>query len=158
MSNYILPVIVLVIVMYGVYKKIDVYDVFIEGAKDSVKLVINMFPCILAMIFAVNIFLNSGLLEIFSNSKILSIILMRPISANASLSILNDIFKISGPDSYIGFVGSIIQGCTDTTIYVLALYFGSVKITKTRHALWAGLFADFCGLVAAFVLCYIFFK
>ena len=94
MSNYILPVIVLVIVMYGVYKKIDVYDVFIEGAKDSVKLVINMFPCILAMIFAVNIFLNSGLLEIFSNSKILSIILMRPISANASLSILNDIFKI----------------------------------------------------------------
>ena len=65
MSNYILPVIVLAIVMYGVYKKIDVYDVFIEGAKDSVKLVINMFPCILAMIFAVNIFLNSGLLEIF---------------------------------------------------------------------------------------------
>lgn len=157
MSNYILPVIVLVIVMYGVYKKIDVYDVFIEGAKDSVKLVINMFPCILAMIFAVNIFLNSGLLEIFSNSKIISIILMRPISANASLSILNDIFKISGPDSYIGFVGSIIQGCTDTTFYILTLYFGSVKIKKMRYSLFVCLCADLIGAISAIFLSRLFF-
>lgn len=157
MSNYILPVIVLVIVMYGVYKKIDVYDVFIEGAKDSVKLVINMFPCILAMIFAVNIFLNSGLLEIFLNSKILSIILMRPISANASLSILNDIFKISGPDSYIGFVGSIIQGCTDTTFYILTLYFGSVKIKKMRYSLFVCLCADLIGAISAIFLARLFF-
>lgn len=157
MSNYILPVIVLVIVMYGIYKKIDVYDVFIEGAKDSVKLVINMFPCILAMIFAVNIFLNSGLLEIFSNSKILSIILMRPISANASLSILNDIFKISGPDSYIGFVGSIIQGCTDTTFYILTLYFGSVKIKKMRYSLFVCLCADLIGAISAIFLARLFF-
>lgn len=157
MSNYILPVIVLVIVMYGVYKKIDVYDVFIEGAKDSVKLVINMFPCILAMIFAVNIFLNSGLLEIFSNSKILSIILMRPISANASLSILNDIFKISGPDSYIGFVGSIIQGCTDTTFYILTLYFGSIKIKKMRYSLFVCLCADLIGAISAIFLARLFF-
>lgn len=157
MSNYILPVIVLVIVMYGVYKKIDVYDVFIEGAKDSVKLVINMFPCILAMIFAVNIFLNSGLLEIFSNSKILSIILMRPISANASLSILNDIFKRYGPDSYIGFVGSIIQGCTDTTFYILTLYFGSVKIKKMRYSLFVCLCADLIGAISAIFLARIFF-
>lgn len=157
MSNYILPVIVLVIVMYGVYKKIDVYDVFIEGAKDSVKLVINMFPCILAMIFAVNIFLNSGLLEIFSNSKILSIIIMRPISANASLSILNDIFKISGPDSYIGFVGSIIQGCTDTTFYILTLYFGSVKIKKMRYSLFVCLCADLIGAISAIFLARLFF-
>lgn len=157
MSNYILPVIVLVIVMYGVYKKIDVYDVFVEGAKDSVKLVINMFPCILAMIFAVNIFLNSGLLEIFSNSKILSIILMRPISANASLSILNDIFKISGPDSYIGFVGSIIQGCTDTTFYILTLYFGSVKIKKMRYSLFVCLCADLIGAISAIFLARLFF-
>lgn len=157
MSNYILPVIVLVIVVYGVYKKIDVYDVFIEGAKDSVKLVINMFPCILAMIFAVNIFLNSGLLEIFSNSKIISIILMRPISANASLSILNDIFKISGPDSYIGFVGSIIQGCTDTTFYILTLYFGSVKIKKMRYSLFVCLCADLIGAISAIFLARLFF-
>ena len=157
MSNYILPVIVLVIVMYGVYKKIDVYDVFIEGAKDSVKLVINMFPCILAMIFAVNIFLNSGLLEIFSNSKILSIILMRPISANASLSILNDIFKTSGPDSYSGFVGSIIQGCTDTTFYILTLYFGSVKIKKMRYSLFVCLCADLIGAISAIFLARLFF-
>lgn len=157
MSNYILPIIVLVIVMYGVYKKIDVYDVFIEGAKDSVKLVINMFPCILAMIFAVNIFLNSGLLEFFSNSKILSIMLMRPISANASLSILNDIFKTSGPDSYIGFVGSIIQGCTDTTFYILTLYFGSVKIKKMRYSLFVCLCADLIGAISAIFLARLFF-
>ena len=87
----------------------------------------------------------------------LSMAILRPISGNAALAMMNQVFTLYGPDSYAGYLASIIQGCTDTTIYVLALYFGSVKITKTRHALWAGLFADFWGLVAAFVLCYIFF-
>lgn len=157
MSNLILPFIVLVIIVYGVIKKIDIYDTFIEGAKDGVKLIASMFPCILAMIFAVNIFLTGGILEFFSNSKILSIILMRPISANASLGILNDIFASSGPDSYIGFLGSIIQGCTDTTFYILTLYYGSVKIKKMRYSLLVGLFADFVGAISAIFLAKLFF-
>lgn len=157
MSNFILPIIVFSIIIYGVYKKIDVYDTFIEGVKDGVHIIINMFPCILAMIFAVNIFLSGGVLDFFSNSRILSIILMRPISANASLGILNDIFALYGPDSYIGFLGSIIQGCTDTTFYILTLYFGSVKIKKMRYSLFVGLFADMVGALCAILLAKIFF-
>jgi spore maturation protein B len=83
--------------------------------------------------------------------------LLRPISGSASLIVMNDIFKNFGPDSYLGYLSSIIQGSTDTTIYVLALYFGSVKIKKTSHALYAGLFADFCGILSAFFITKLFF-
>ena len=83
--------------------------------------------------------------------------LLRPISGTASLTILNSILASFGPDSYVGRLASILQGCTDTTIYVLALYFGSVKITKTKYALPVGLFADLVGIIMAFVLTKIFF-
>ena len=79
--------------------------------------------------------------------------LLRPVSGNASLAIMNNIFYQYGVDSFYGFLASVLQGCTDTTIYVLALYFGSVKISKSRYALKVGLFADFWGIMAAFILC-----
>ena len=83
--------------------------------------------------------------------------LVRPISGTASLAIMSNIFELYGPDSFVGRLASNLQGCTDTTIYVLALYFGSVKITKTKHALSAGLFADAVGIIAAFVITFLFF-
>ena len=89
--------------------------------------------------------------------SILPMALLRPISGTASLAILNDIFNTYGPDSYAGLLASVLQGCTDTTIYVLALYFGSIKVTKTKYALPVGLFADLVGIVSAFVITKIFF-
>ena len=83
--------------------------------------------------------------------------LLRPISGTASLAIMNDIFMIFGPDSYIGRLSSILQGCTDTTIYVIALYFGTIKIKNIRYSLWVGLFADLVGIVMAFILTNLFF-
>ena len=83
--------------------------------------------------------------------------ILRPISGTASLAIMNDIFASFGPDSYVGRLASILQGCTDTTIYVIALYFGSVKISKSRHAVPVGLFADLVGIISAFVLTRVFF-
>ncbi len=164
-SKIILPIFVLIIIIYGVKKKINVYDTFLEGAKEGLVTTFNIFPAIIAMIFAINIFLDSNILgylvSLLGNIKIpLEIIpmaLLRPISGTASLAIMNDIFKSFGPDSFIGRLASVLQGCTDTTIYVIALYFGSIKITKIKHALWGGLFADLMGIIAAIILTKLFF-
>lgn len=168
-SKIIIPLFVVGIILYGHHKKVDVYNSFLVGAKEGLLTSFNIFPAIIGMIFAINIFLNSGVIEFilgwlkpFFNAlnvplTILPMALLRPISGTASLAIMNDIFANSGPDSYIGRLASVLQGCTDTTIYVLALYFGSVKISKTRHALGAGLFADLIGIIMAFILVAIFF-
>lgn len=168
-SKIIIPLFVLFIIFYGVKKKVNVYDSFLVGAKEGLIMVFHIAPTIIAMVFAVNIFLDSNFLEgalaflkpLFEISNIpidiLPMAILRPISGTASLAIMNDIFVNFGPDSYIGRLASTLQGCTDTTIYVLALYFGSVKITKTRYALPVGLFADLMGIIAAFVVTYIFF-
>lgn len=169
-SKLIIPLFVLFIIFYAYRKKIFIYDTFLEGAKEGLITVFHIFPSILAMVFAINIFLNSNILEttfkvitpllnkINLPINILPMAFVRPISGTASLAILNDIFMNFGPDSFIGRLASTIQGCTDTTIYVLALYFGSVKINKTRYALSTGLFADFVGIIASFIITSIFFS
>ena len=163
-SNYIIPIIVLIIVLYALKKRVDIYDTFIDGKKESFDMTLKVFPNLLAMVFGVNIFLKSGVLDfIFNNLKpifsyinvqieILPMAIMRPISGSASLAILNDMFLNYGPDSFIGTVASIIQGSTDTTFYVLTLYFGSIGIKKIRYAMWAGLFSDLVGIVTAIIL------
>lgn len=163
-SNYIIPIIVLIIVLYALKKRVDIYDTFIDGTKESFDMTLKVFPNLLAMVFGVNIFLKSGVLDfIFNNLKpifsyinvqieILPMAIMRPISGSASLAILNDIFLNYGPDSFIGTVASIIQGSTNTTFYVLTLYFGSIGIKKIRYAMWAGLFSDLVGIVTAIIL------
>lgn len=163
-SKFIIPLFVLFVVFYAFHKKVMIYDTFLEGAKEGLITVFHIFPSIVAMVFAINIFLNSHILEtVFSVLKpiltkinlpinILPMAFVRPISGTASLAIMNQIFVNFGPDSFVGRLASTIQGCTDTTIYVLALYFGSVKINKTRYALSTGLFADFIGIVASFIV------
>ena len=124
----------------------------------------TLFPTLLAMIFAINIFISSGFLELLFLAlrpvigilkipvEILPIALMRPISSGATLAYLNNIYKVNGPDSFIGLLGSVIQGCTDTTIYVISLYFGYVGIKKTRYSIPAGLIADLIGITASIIV------
>ena len=159
---------VLLIIIYS-FKYVDVYDSFILGVKGSFSILKSLFPTMLAMILGVNIFINSGLLDfiislfrkvfIFINvpEKIIPLALIRPISGSASLAILNNIYSIYGPDSLVGIIGSIMQGSTDTTFYIITLYFGSVGIKKIRYALIAGLFADLIGIVASIVISHILF-
>ena len=168
-SNYIVPVFVLFIILYGFKKKVNIYDSFLVGAKDGLITTFRIAPAVIAMVFATNLFLNSHFLEyIFSYFtpildalnipvSVLPMAMVRPISGTASLAIMNNIFEMYGPDSFVGRLASNLQGCTDTTIYVLALYFGSIKVTKTRHALPAGLFADAVGIIAAFLITFLFF-
>ena len=155
---------VLFIILYGYIKKVDVYDTFIDGVKESFGMIKNLFPTFIAMILAINLFIDSGFLKfIFSllenvisfnrlPIEILPLAIVRPISGSASLAYLNSIFTNYGPDSFIGLLGSVIQGCTDTTLYVISLYFGCIGIKKIRYSLFASLFADLVGIIASIIV------
>lgn len=151
-SNLIIPLVVLFVIIYANFKKVSVYDTFIEGAKESFAMILKLFPCLLAMILAVNIFLKSNIVSaLFSfisliPNEILPMIIMRPISGTSSLAILTNIYESFGPDSPIGILASYIQGSTDTTFYIVTLYFGSIGIHKIRYALWAGLLSDLVSM------------
>lgn len=169
LSKIVIPLFVFFIVFYGFIKKVNLYDSFLEGAKEGLHISVNIFPNVLAMVFAINIFLDSNfvyeILRVFEGFlmkvniplDILPMAILRPISGTATLAIMNDIFMSYGPDSYAGRLASVLQGCTDTTIYVLALYFGSVGVKKIRYSLVVGLIADLIGITIAFILTAIFF-
>ncbi len=169
LSKIVIPLFVFFVVFYGFIKKVNLYDSFLEGAKEGLHISVNIFPNVLAMVFAINIFLDSNfvyeILRVFEGFlmkvniplDILPMAILRPISGTATLAIMNDIFMSYGPDSYVGRLASVLQGCTDTTIYVLALYFGSIGVKKIRYSLVVGLIADLIGITIAFILTAIFF-
>lgn len=168
-SNLFIPLLVLVIVIYAAYKKINVYDSFVEGSKEGFSMVLNMFPPLLAMIFGINIFTNSGLIdELFTFLKplffvlnipleILPIAVMRPLSGSFGLALLNDMFSSYGPDNFLSIMASIIQGSSDTTLYIITLYFGTIGIKKIKYALWAGLLADLATVILSIMIVPLFF-
>lgn len=156
----------------GVIKKINVYDVFIDGAKEGFQVSITIIPYLVTMLVAISAFRNTGCMDYVLNGiatlfaalgmntdfvPALPVGLMKPLSGGAARALMVDVLKTHGPDSFAGRLASIIQGSTETTFYVLAVYFGSVNIKKTKYALTCGLIADVVGLVAAIVLGYIFF-
>lgn len=168
-SSFLIPLIVLFILIYAVIHKVSVYDSFLTGAKEGLVLSFSIFPILMAMIFGMNLLLKSGFItDFFSLFKpilklfhlpleILPLALTRPISGNASFVVMIDIIKQFGVDSSLGRIAAIMQGATDTTIYVLSLYFGSIGIQHTKYALKAGLFADFVTVVMSILLVSIFF-
>ena len=170
LSVILVPLVVIYILLYAFFNKVDVYESFLKGAKEGISIIFQIAPTIIGMVFAIEILIKSTFLEFivsFINpfleslslpGMILPMAFIRPISGTATLAIMSDIFKVYGPDSFAGFLASVMQGCTDTTIYVLALYFGSIGVVKTKHALKAGLLSDLVGIIMAFVISYIFFK
>lgn len=168
-SKIVIPVFIVFVIFYGFIKKVNIYDAFLEGAKEGLMISFNIFPSIIAMVFAINIFLDSNfvnaVLGVFTPVlnliniplEIMPMALLRPISGTASLAIMNDIFIKYGPDSYVGRLASVLQGCTDTTIYVIALYFSSIGVKKIRYSLSVGLFADLVGISVAFIITMLFF-
>lgn len=164
-ANLLIPLIAMTVIIYGLYKKVNIYDSFINGVSEGLKMSLEIFPTIMAMVIAINITTSSEIInyltEILSYplslikfpSEILPIALLRPISSSASLIVMNDILKTYGPDSFLGMLASIIQGSTDTTIYILGMYFSSVGIKKTKYSLIVGLLADLsCIIIALIVL------
>ena len=168
-SIYIIPILLIIALVLAIIKKKDAFSAFNKGALEGLKLCKEIIPSIIAMISLVIIIKSSGIIEdiskylskFFNNSKFVTdiapMVFFRPISGSASLAILNSLCEID-PDSLECITASIIQGSTDTTFYVIALYFSSIKIVKWRHTLKAALFADFIGILMAIIFALVIFK
>jgi spore maturation protein SpmA len=169
----LLLVIIVAIIVGGAYKKVSVFDAFIEGAKNGFEVIIKIIPYLVAMLVAIRVFRDSGAMNYVLNAityliqltgmntefiGALPVAIMKPLSGSGARGMMLDIFQNQGPDSFVGKLASIFQGSADTTFYIIALYFGSVGIKKIRYALWAGIFADIIGVVIAILIGYVFFK
>ena len=165
LSNLAMPLIILLIVIYGVIEKKEVFDKFIEGAKDGIKIVINIFPTLIGLFLAVGTLRSSGVIDIVVNildpllnivnfpTEIMPLALLRPISGSSSIAVATDIMKNFGVDSQIGIMAAVIMGATETTLYTIAVYSSSVKIKKTRFVLIAALTADIVGIITSIIVC-----
>jgi spore maturation protein B len=156
-----IPLVLLVFLGWGLFKKVKVYEVFVEGAKDGFNTAIRIIPYLVAMLAAIGIFRASGALELLiavltpvtsligMPPETLPMALMRPLSGSGSLGIMTELMNVHGPDSLIGIMASTMYGSSETTFYVLAVYFGAVGVKNTRHAVPTGLIADLAGMLAA---------
>lgn len=171
-ANIILFTIIIIFIVSAMIKKINVYESFIEGAKDGFNTAIKIIPYLVAILVAVGVFRASGAMDYIIDGiaafvsmlgvnsdfvPALPTALMKPLSGSGARGLMVEAMEHYGADSFVGHTVSIMQGATDTTLYILAVYFGSVGIRKTRHALPCGLIADFTGIVAAIVISYFFF-
>ena len=163
LSNIAVPFTILIIIVYGLIEKQSVFDIFIEGAKEGLQIVINIFPTLLGLFLAISVLRDSGIMDAITNlvlpllnllkipSEILPLALLRPISGSASMAVATDIMNNFGVDSLIGLISSTIMGSTETTLYTIALYTSAVKIKKTRFVLIAALLADFVGMLTSVI-------
>ena len=169
-SEWTTPLLILGIPIYGMAKGVKIYEVFVEGAKEGFDIAIRIMPFLVAILVAIGIFRDVQAMDLFSNfvrpftsaiklpPEILPMALIRPLSGGGATGVMNSIFLQYGPDSYVGILASVLMGSTETTFYVLAVYFGSVNIKKTRHAVLAGLSGDLAGIVASVYVTYAMFK
>ena len=160
LSNIIFPLITLIVIIYALYKKVNIYDEFLTGVKEGLQISLDIFPSIFAMIISVTVLVKSNFLnDIISlininlfPKEILPIAILRPISSSSSMMILNEMLKTYGVDSLIGKISSIIAGSTDTTIYIIATYYASIKIKKTKQSLLIGLLADLTCVIISILI------
>ena len=173
LGNLILVSIIVAFIVGGFVKKVNVFDAFIEGAKQGWDVIVKVIPYLVGLLVGIRVFRDSGALDAiiggiswgitslgFGNEFVpaLPVAIMKPFSGSGARGLMLDIFKVHGPDSFVGKLASTFQGSADTTFYIIALYFGSVGIKKVRYAIWAGMLADFIGVIAAIIICYLLFK
>ncbi len=166
-ANVTLMTIIIAFILAGMRQKVNVYDAFIEGAKDGFSTAVRIIPYLIAILVAVGVFRASGAMDMLMDGikgivdarfvDALPTALMKPLSGSGARGMMVDAMSTYGADSFTGRLSCIFQGSTDTTFYILAVYFGSVGIRHTRHAVACGLMADLAGIIAAIVMCYFFF-
>jgi len=169
-SKLAIPLLILLFIGYGAIKKVKVYESFVEGAKDGFNIAVKIIPYLVAMLIAIGIFRAGGAMDwlililkpitnlIGMPAEALPMALMRPLSGSGSLGIMSENLAVYGPDSFIGILVSTFYGSTETTFYVLALYFGAVNVKNTRHALPVGLIADIAGVLGALFIVKLLFS
>ncbi len=157
------------ILLYGTFKKIPTYESFVEGGREGIKIAISIIPFLVGMLVAISIFRASGALDFLVDflrpglqaigvpAEIVPLAIIRPISGTAALGMTSDMIATYGPDSFMGRLASVLQGSTDTTLYVLTVYFGAVGIKKMGDALKVGLLADLVGIIVSILVVTLFF-
>lgn len=167
--EFVMPCAVAFVLVYALIKRVEVFDVFVKGAKDGIKTLYNVAPTLIGLIVSVTMLKASGGLTLISDilspvtdkigfpSELLPMSILRPISGGGSTALLNQVLKDYGPDSFVGRCASVIAGSTETTFYAITLYYSAVNIKKIRHTLFAALVADFVAIVVAVVTVNLFF-
>lgn len=165
----IIAILILLVITYGIIKKVKIYECFVEGAKEGLTISLRIFPYLLAMLVAVGVFRESGALNLFIYiikpvvkliglpPEVVPLVLVKPLSGSGALGVFTETVNKYGADSYIGRVSSIIMGSTETIFYTLSVYFGAVNIKKIRHTLWAAVLADITAMLMAVTLAKIMF-
>ncbi|ARK30240.1 spore maturation protein [Halalkalibacter krulwichiae] len=163
-SIWFIPVLIAFVLMYGTYKQVPTYETFVEGAKEGFGMAVSIIPYLVGMLVAISVFRASGAMDFIINlmkpvlqaigipSEIVPLAMIRPISGTGALGMTSDLIATHGPDSFIGRLASTMQGSTDTTFYVLTVYFGAVGIKKMGDALKVGLLADVVGIIASILI------
>ena len=169
LSLWALPVIILLILTVGLAKKVPLYESFTDGAKDGFKVAVNIIPYLVAIIVGISMFRASGAIDMIGQAisgvlaalkipqEVLPVMIVRPLSGSAALGVFSDIVHTLGPDSYAAKLAAVTIGSSETTFYVLAVYFGAIGISKIRYALIVGLLADIIGIAAAVLVCHSMF-
>ncbi len=163
-SRWAIPLMIALVPAWALLKRVDVYTEFLDGAREAVELGVRILPYVVSIFVALGIFRASGAMDLVAAAlrplldrfgvphEVLPLMLIRPLSGSGALGITAELLRRWGPDSYIGRLASTMQGSTDTTFYVLSVYFGAVGVKKIRHALWLGLLADLAGFVASVIV------
>lgn len=167
--DFLIPSVIAGILFYGIYKRVNVFEVFLEGAKEGLQIAAGILPALIALMTCVGMFKASGALDVLTDllspltdligapREVIPLALLRPISGSGSLAVFETILRSYGPDSFIGRVASVMQGSTETTFYTIAVYYSAAGITKTRHTLGCALSADVIGFIMSTVTILYFF-
>lgn len=161
--EFVMPVFAGVVVIFGLFRRVPVFDIFLKGAKEGIMLLYNIAPTIMGLVFAVDLLRSSGAINVICDfvspvadflgfpKEIVPMVLLRPVSGGGSTALLTSLYEDYGPDSFAGQVASVLAGSSETTFYAVAMYFGSIRVKKIRHTLVAALLADFTAAVMSII-------
>lgn len=162
-STYVIPFIIALIIFFGIFKKINIFDCFIDGAKEGLMSTFSIAPSIIGLITAVSMLTASGALDVFSNflspitslfkipSEVIPLMFLKPISGSGALAMVNSIFSDVGPDSFAGRIASVLMSSTETTFYAITVYFGSIRIKNIKYTVKSALIIDLIGFLLSII-------
>lgn len=164
-----MPAFACIVVIYGLVKRVPVFDIFLKGAKEGMQILYSIAPTIIGLVFAVDLLRSSGAIDAICNfiepvadylgfpKEIVPMVLLRPVSGSGSTALLTSLYKECGPDSFAGRVASVLAGSSETTFYAIAMYFGCIKVKKIRHTLFAAILADITAAVMSVLTVRLYF-
>lgn len=167
--EFVMPAFACIIVVFGLIKRVPVFDIFLKGAKEGMQILYNIAPTIIGLVFAVDLLRSSGAIDAICNfiepaadflgfpKEIVPMVLLRPVSGSGSTALLTSLYEQCGPDSFAGRVASVLAGSSETTFYAIAMYFGCIKVKKIRHTLFAAIIADITAAVMSVLTVRVYF-